>query len=66
MEGGELLRVFDGDGLSGFEIEDHFMFGAVILEDAANVLHARQDEQEENEDQHADDAVRQIEGNAPC
>ncbi len=53
-------------GLPGFEIEDHFMLRAVIFEHAADVLHARKNEQEDEEDQHADDAVGQVEGNAPA
>jgi len=40
MEGHELLRVFDRHRLAGFEIEDHFVFGAVVLEHPANVFHS--------------------------
>ena len=40
-ERSELLRVLHRHRLAGFEIEDHFVFGAVILEHAADVLHPR-------------------------
>ena len=61
MEGGEPLRVLHRHRLAGFEIEDHFVFRAVILEDAADVLHARERVQERQEDGHADHAVGQVE-----
>ncbi len=49
MEGDELLRVLHGHRLAGFEIENHFVLGAVILEHAADVFHARNNEQESKE-----------------
>ena len=64
MEGGERLRVLHVHRLAGFEIEDHLMLGAVILEHAVNVLHARDREQERQEDGDADEAVGGVEGDA--
>ena len=64
MEGGERLRVFDVDRLAGFVIEHHFVLGAVILEDAVDVFHARNQEQKRQEDGDADEAVGGVEGDA--
>ena len=60
MPGDELLRVLHGDRLAGFEIEDHFVLRAVIFENAADVLRAREQEQESQEDGQADQAIDQL------
>jgi hypothetical protein len=61
MKRGETLRVFDGHGLARLEIEDHLMFGAVILPHAAHVFPERDriDEGQENGD--PDDAIGGVE-----
>jgi hypothetical protein len=64
MEGGELLRVFHVHRLAGFEIEDHLVLRAVILEDAADVFMRERSIQERQEDGDADGAVDQVEGDA--
>ncbi len=60
MEGDELLRVFHRHRLAGFEVEDHLVFGAVILEHAENILHARHAVEEAEEESHADQAVHHV------
>src|SRR6185369_1199344 len=64
--GGELLGIGHGNGLPGFEIKDYLVFRAVKFKDAVDILHQRQDEHEEDEDQHADQAIGQVERNAPA
>src|ERR1035441_5645890 len=66
MEGAELLRVFNRHRLAGLEIEDDFMFRAVKLKDAVDILHQGQGEHEQDEDQHADKAIGEVERNAPA
>ena len=48
--------------LARFEVENNFVLGAVILENAADVLPARDHVQEPEEDRHADAAVDDVEG----
>ena len=62
MPGDELLRVLHVDRLAGFEIEDHFVLGAVKFEDAADVFRARKQQQEADEDGQADHAIDRVEG----
>ena len=64
MEGDELLRVFDGDRLPRFVIEHHLVLGAMILENAADVLESREQDKEGEEDRDADDAVDHVGGEA--
>src|ERR1035441_691044 len=64
MERGERLRVLHVNRLSGFEIEYHLMLRAVILEDAVDVLHTRNQKQKRQEDGDADEAVGGVEGDA--
>jgi len=64
MEGGEALRVFDGHGLAGFEIEDHFVLRAVVFPHAPHVAPARDEVQESQEDGDADQAIGRVEGEA--
>ena len=49
------------DRLARFEIEDDFMFRAVIFEHAANIFRSREQEQKTNEDREADQAIHKVE-----
>src|ERR1022692_1759740 len=64
MESGERLRVFDVDWFAGFEVEHHLVFGAVILEDAVDVFHPRNQEQKCQENRDADEAIGGVESDA--
>src|ERR1019366_8715334 len=66
MEGAELLRIFHGHRQARFEIEDYFVFRAVKLKDAVDILHQGQGEHEQDKDQHADQAIGQVERDAPA
>ena len=65
MEGDELLRVLHGHGFAGFVVEDYFVLGAVILEDAPDILEPGKREQEHQEDRDADPAVGHVGGEPP-
>src|SRR5581483_11157122 len=62
VEGDERLRVLDRDRLARFEIEYYFVLRAVILEDAPDILHARDGVEKNQEDEHADGAIGKVEG----
>ena len=60
MERDELLRVFHSHRLARFKIENDFVLRAMILEHPADVLHARNDEEEAEEQCQADHAVHHV------
>src|ERR1022692_2192710 len=64
MEGSERLRILHVHRFSGFEVEHHLVLGAVILEDAVDVFHARNHIQKRQEDGDADESIGGIEGDA--
>ncbi len=64
MERHKPLRVSHVHGLARFEVENHLVLRAVIFEHAADVLHARKGIKEDQEDAHAKNAVRHVDGEA--
>src|SRR5450631_715682 len=61
MQTAVTAHVFDRQFHSGLEGKDRFMFGSVVLEHPADVFHTRDAPDVEQEDDHADYAVHQVE-----
>ena len=66
MKGEKALRVLDVHGLARFVIEHHFVLRAVILEHAADILHAREPVEERQKNGHADHAIGHVERMRPA
>ena len=57
----KFLRGLDRNRLAGLEIEDHFVLGAVVLENPLDILEPRDGEHEREEDGDADGAIGEVE-----